>query len=221
MLLVFSVLIILAVGYAQYRNGLSSSIAMLVSVVLAGLVAFNYWEPAADAVEPILQGSALAGCEDLIVLVGIFSVALCLLRVVIFTYIAPDMIEQHGYVQLFGAGGVGFVTGYLVAGFLVCAMETLPLDERFLDFEPRGPTEMPWRRMLPPDRVWLALMHHAGSYPLNSEIVDPDAPVADRFKTFDRHGTFELRYLRYRRNNAGKEPRPYLGEFERELKEKP
>ena len=213
MLLIASIFIILIVGYFQYQNGLSSSVAMLISVLLSGLVAFNLWEPVADLLDTFLQNGALAGCEDLIALVLIFSVSLLLLRIAIFTYLAPDMIDQHGALQFFGAGAVGFITGYLVAGFFTCAMQTLPLDERFMDFEPTGDSKSTFRSVLPPDRVWLYLMRQAGAGSLSWKEDDPQGRSApDRFATFDRHGTFELRYTRYRRLSM-----PYMGEFDKEL----
>ena len=40
----------------------------------------------------------------------------------------------------------------------------------------------------------------AGAYALHGKEEDPQGPTMyDRYSTFDRHGTFELRYARYRR----------------------
>jgi hypothetical protein len=63
-------------------------------------------------------------------------------------------------------------------------------------------------------------MRHAGAYPLSGTEDNPEAESAfDRSATFDRHGTFELRYQRYRRHTASRPaPMPYQGEFDRELK---
>src|SRR5581483_384441 len=133
MLTLFTLIVIGAVGYAQYRNGLFSAFAMLIMVVLAGVVAFNFWEPLANLLDPTFQGTFLAGTEDLIALTALFCLALGLLRWGVNT-LAPAMIDYHGAVQLAGAGVVGMVTGYLVSGFLVCALQTLPLDENFLGF---------------------------------------------------------------------------------------
>jgi hypothetical protein len=215
MLTVFTVIIMFAVGYAQHRNGLFSSIAMVIQIILAGLFAFNFFEPLADALDPTVQGSFLAGTEDLLALIGLFCLALGLLRYATNT-IAPLMIDYHGYVQLIGAGIVGMFAGYLASGFLVCALETLPIDERFLGYEPRSAQESPMRSLMPPDRVWLALMRHAGAYPLRSveDAPDQDHPY-DRFRTFDRFGSYELRYLRHRRYSDQRGPIFYGGEFDK------
>lgn len=215
-IIVGTFLIMLATAWAQYRNGLSSSFAMLFMVIASGLVAFNFFEPMADGMESSFQQNALAGCEDFLALIILFSLTLGLLRWAT-NYLAPEMIEQHGTVQLFGGAAVGFVTGYFIAGFLLCAMQTLPLDERFLDFEPRVVGEKPYRSLYPSDRVWIALMRHAGSTPLAwKENAHAELPQ-DRYETFDRAGTFELRYLRYRRGSETRAPLKYQGEFDVEL----
>jgi hypothetical protein len=217
MLVPFTVLIILAVGYAQYNNGLFSAIAMAIMVVLAGLVAFNFWEPVADVLEPAVRGTFLSGTEDLLTLACLFCLALGLMRFGA-NYISPQMIEYHGAVQRVGAGVIGMATGYLVSGFILCMLETLPLHEQFLGFEPRVQGESGLRSILPSDRVWLALMRHAGAYPLNSTEDSPEQPYAyDRFRTFDRDATFELRYQRYRRYGDQRGALPYLGELDRAI----
>jgi hypothetical protein len=216
MILTATLIIMLAVAYSQYRNGLFGSCAMLVMVLLSGLVAFNLWEPVADTLDASLQNGILTGCEDMIALALLFGGALFGLRVAV-NFLCPEMIAENGKLQHFGGAAVGLVTGYLVAGFLICAMETLPLDVRFLDFEPREAGEPGWRGFLPSDRVWLASMRHAGAFPLAWKEDDGESIGADRYATFDRHGTFELRYLRYRRWSDSRGPMPYVGEFDAEM----
>jgi hypothetical protein len=190
---------------------------MLITVFISGVVAFGFWEPIADFLDPIFQNNSLAGCEDMIALTLLFSISLFALRLAI-NHLNPDLIEEHGTLQHFGGAAVGALMGYFVAGFLVCVLQTLPLDERFMDFEPRSATEPAYRSFFPGDRVWLALMRHAGAGPVSWKMDDPDAATAvDRYGTFDRNATFELRYMRYRRGFQGGPPMPYVGEFDREL----
>jgi uncharacterized membrane protein required for colicin V production len=222
MILVATILIMLICAYSQYRNGLFTSFAMLIMVFISGLIAFGFWEPIADFLDPVFQNNALSGCEDMITLTLLFSVSLFGLRLAT-NYINPDLIEEHGTLQHFGGAAVGLLTGYFVAGFLICALQTLPLDERFMDFEPRSTSEAVYRSVFPGDRVWLALMRHGGTAPVSWKMEDPDAATAlDRYSTFDRNATFELRYMRYRRGFQGGPPVTYFGEFDRELgKQKP
>ncbi len=118
---------------------------------------------------------------------------------------------------------LGLVAGYLVAGFWTCVLQTLPWHENFLGFQPRLEAESAWRTYLPPDRVWLALMRHAGAGPFTWKRIDPNAEsIYDQFSTFDPDATFELRYQRYRRYGDNRHPLPYEGELEVELrKQKP
>lgn len=214
MLIVATIVIMLAAAWAQYRNGLFTSVYLLMSVLVSGLVAFGFWEPLADMVDQGLQRNlkAIQGCEDFLVLCILFGVSLLLLRLA-HQYLVPEMIDQHGALQHFGAAAVGLITGYFVAGFLTCAMQTLPLDERFLDFEPRTATESGARSLFPPDRVWLALMRNSSQSPFGwKEDRIEGGPVV-----FDREGTFELRYLRHRRTTETRPAIPYSGEFDREL----
>jgi len=93
-------------------------------------------------------------------------------------------------VQQVGSVAVGLVSGYLLAGFLVCMLQTLPWSEKFLGFDSSvDPQGSAIRRVMPPDRVWLALMHRAGAGPFSNEGAT----------TFDPEGTYELRYARQRR----------------------
>ncbi len=217
MLLVLTVLIMFIVAYAYFREGLFTSCAMLVNVVLAGVLTFNFYEPLAGALDATLDGSFLDGYQDFVVMVGLFAIVLGLLRM--FTNnLANSLVEFSPLVQQFGGAAVGLLTGYLVAGFLVCALETLPWHKHFMDFEPRTANETELRRLLPADRVWLALMRHASAYAFAQDQDNPAAEsVYDQYPTFDRSGTFEQRYYRYRRYSDGADPQPYLGELDKDL----
>jgi hypothetical protein len=182
------------------------------------VVTFNFFEPLADLVDPLIHGTVVEGYEDFFFLVLLFSAALGFFRWAT-NNLANAQIEYPAALQQFGGAAVGLVTGYLVAGFLVCALQTLPWHESFLEFQPRKTGESEIRRLLPSDRVWLALMRHAGAYPFPRIEINEDADTPyDRYATFDRAGTFELRYLRHRRYTDTRNALPYLGEFDQSLK---
>jgi hypothetical protein len=196
MLVFLTLLIMLGVCYAYWHEGLLTACCMFINVLLAGLIAFSLFEPLADQLDPMLADSFLAGYEDCFSLILLFSVSLGLLRMVTnnlaFTTLDYPPALLHGGGVFFGA-----LTGYLVSGFLLCAFQTLPLPENFLKFDARFHPDNPTkavRRLLPPDRAWLALMHRAGLGPLSWG----EGP------TFDANGNFELRYARYRRKEGDK-----------------
>jgi hypothetical protein len=187
----FTIIIMLVAAYAFWRQGVLPAFAMAVNILLAGLIAFNFFEPIAAELDSMLAESILHGFADSLSLVVLFSLSLALLRWVANALI-HTVIEYDAIVQQFGAALFGAVSGYLVAGFLVCVAQTLPLDRNFLHFEAQvdpSAAGAKVRRFLPPDRVWLALMHRASTESLGW----------DENTSFDSDGSFELRYASERR----------------------
>jgi hypothetical protein len=208
--------VIAGVAFMQYRNGLFTAVIMILQVLLAGIVAFNFWEPIAQYLEDSIFSdfSMLLGYEDAIALTVLFSLTLLGLRWIT-NRINKAMIDFPPLAQQIGGPAAGVVSGYLVAGFLVCVMETMPLETNFLGFEPRKADEPGLRSYFPPDRVWLALMRHAGAYPFSwNEANTQSDNTYERSETFDRMGTFELRYLRYRRLPRVGPPMRYENELD-------
>lgn len=202
MLAFFTIVIMLIVAYAFYLQGVLTAFCMLVNVFLAGLAAFNLWEPIAAEMEAVFAGSFLHGFEDWICLIGLFSLVLGLLRLAT-NSIASTELEIQPLFQQGGAVVCGLLTGYLVAGFLACVLQTLPWQENFMTFDARvAETGGGARRFLPGDRVWLALMRRAS--------VGPLAPGGER--GFDPEGSFTQRYLRHRRYSETRDPLPYGGD---------
>ena len=218
MLTFFTILIMLVVAYAQFREGIFTAFTMLVNVLLAGLIAFNFWEPICNLLDSSMRDSFIDGYQDMFVLIFLFCLSLGLLRTAT-NNLANKQIAFPAVLQQFGAAGVGMLTGYLVSGFLICVLQTLPWHQNFIDFEPRNREEGGMRPYLPPDRVWLALMHYAGANGFARSADNENAESAfDRYPTFDRNGSFELRYWRYRRYSDKEGPMPYQGELDQELK---
>lgn len=189
MIVVMTFVVMIAVGYAAVREGVLTALCTLVNVVLAGVVTFNFFELLATQLESMFQNSPAAGYEDALSMFALFALTLGGLRVVT-NNLANQELDLPGRVQQVASVLVALVTGYLVAGFLVCMLQTLPLTEKFLGFEREvEPQAGGIRRLIPPDRVWLGMMHRLGARPLWQE----DST------TFDPEGTFELRYARFRR----------------------
>lgn len=216
MLFVFlTVLVMAAIAYAQFKEGVFTSFVMLVNVMIAGVVACNFFEPMADWMAEMTKGTFMQGTEDFIMLVLLFLITLVALRFAT-NNIAPNEIEYHPI--LFQAGSIlcGMATGYVLVGFFVVAMQTLPIDEHFMGFEAQVTTDPKdekvaasyqylhrgnpsdkrlnekLRDIFPPDRIWLAMMQRASYGSLgNGERSERNG--------FDPHGNFPLRYERYRR----------------------
>src|SRR5260370_8888973 len=157
---IITILNMLAVAYAEFREGIFTAFTMLVNVMLAGLIAFNFWEPLAELTDASLKESFLDGFQDLFFMIFLFCLSLGLLRAIT-NNLANRQIFFPAVPQQFGAAGVGLLTGYLVSGFLLCALQTLPWHQNFMEFEPRHRDEGNMRRFFPPDRPPLPPMHYA------------------------------------------------------------
>ncbi len=214
---ILTLVVMVIVAYCLYRNGLLSAITIFLQVLISGLIAFNYWEPLADVLDGNFQNSKLQGYEDLIVLTGLFSISLAILRFVT-NRLNPTMVNYNPMLQQIGAGFVGAITGYFVSGFICVVLQTLPAPADFLGFEPRSPQESPIRSYLPPDRVWISLMRFASANSMASEEINSTGETNyDRNRVFDAQGTFELRYSRHRRLILGRSSLPNYGDFDQEL----
>jgi len=191
----FTFLIMLGGAYAFWRQGVLPAFAMTVNILLAGLVAFNFFEPIAMQLESMLADSFLHGYEDSFCLVALFSATLAFLRWAS-NELVHTFIFYHPILQQAGAVLFGLLAGYLVAGFLTCVAQTLPANQHFLQLEPRVEVDSSGKirhRILPADRVWLALMHRASktAFEWSNEEGQPTP--------FDPDGSFELRYAHERR----------------------
>jgi hypothetical protein len=199
---IFTVLIMGIVAYAYWREGPLTAFAMCVNVVIAGLLAFNFWEPIADHLDPVFAGTFAEGIEDALAIMLIFLPVLMLLRLITNT-IANTHMEYPPILYRGGAVLFALMTGYLVSGFLVCVLQTLPVQQSFLTFElDEGGKAGPLRRVMPPDMVWLAMLH---------KVTEEKRLGGEQF---DRNCSFELRYYRYRRTDDNGKSLPYRGELE-------
>jgi len=223
MLILFTLVIVAAVTYAHFSEGFFTAGLMFCNVLIAGLVAFNFFEPLADGLQSLLGGSFLEPYADFLSLVVLFSIALGALRWAT-NSLSPTAIEYNGLLQSIGGAVFGVLTGYLAAGFLCCAVQTLPLHENFLGFNAAAAPGDLARMYMPPDRVWLSLMSRAGAYALSNETdlsppAETEVPDSNyrRNITFDKYGTFEARYARYRRYGDNRGPLPYGGELNQQM----
>lgn len=209
-----AIVIMLATAYVGFREGLFTTACMFFNVILAGIAAFNFFEPAADGLEGLLRETFLVGYEDFFCILGIFALCLVLLRVAT-NNLANHVLDYPPYPQQFGGAGVGVLAGYCTAGIFLCSLQTMPWDVNFLGFMPREKTESSLRGVFPPDRAWLSMMRYAGAHGLAWKEDRPQGETRfDRFRTFDRDASFEVRYLRYRRHMQNRPPMKYQGELD-------
>src|SRR5436305_11998949 len=121
----FTLILMFITAYAFMVEGVFGAFCMFVNVIVAGLVAFNFWEPLASYLEPNFFATVLQGYEDALCLTAVFWLTLVLLRVAT-TQFAPLELEVHPTAQRAGGALFGMLAGYLVSGFLLCVFQTLP-----------------------------------------------------------------------------------------------
>src|SRR5262245_51383569 len=116
MLTLLTVGLMLICAYVYFREGLFTAVCMCANVFLAGLLAFNFFEPLANVAEQALDKTFLQGYEDFVCLIGLFSISLGVLRSVA-NRINNEEVHYQPTLNALGAAGVALVMGYLIAGF--------------------------------------------------------------------------------------------------------
>jgi hypothetical protein len=151
------ILLIAVLGVVTWfvsSEGAWSAGVTFVSVLLAGLLAMNFFEPLA-----IILGNQLPAYDnkmDMIALIGLFGGFVFLMRLagerMAPTYVqVPALIEQGGR-WLFGLGA-----GYVSMALLLTALHTAPIPREFLGFSPERNNLL---NIAAPDRQWLAFTQY-------------------------------------------------------------
>jgi len=192
---ILTVLILLAAAGVSAWRGLFRAARFFFLILAAGFLAFNFWEPVAGGLDRLADGAPAADALSLSFLFVVFLLGLWLAA----RRIVPGDMSFPPWTKRLGGAAFGLGTGYLLAAILICILQTLPVGQRFLGYDPEKGIGLG-----SPDRVWLALVHRTSGQVLDR--MDED--------WFDADGSFILRYQRYRRLADGRsEPETNRGEF--------
>ncbi|QDV15639.1 Colicin V production protein [Gimesia panareensis] len=130
---------------------------IFVSVLLAALLAMNFFEPLATFMAGNVIGSgAWQQRWDSITLVGLFVGFVFLFREVT-VRIAPAYMQVHPLVHEIGRWGFAALTGYITMAFLLTALHTTPLPREFAGFTPERKNLF---GVVAPDRQWLGFTQY-------------------------------------------------------------
>lgn len=190
MLQLFSIVVMVLLVLGMLREGLLTAACTLFNVLFAGLSAFWGFEPLARYFDEYLRATFLEGTEDALALGILFAGVFAGLKALTGPW-SGAVIDVPVVADRVASGILGLLAGYFLAGFLVCVFHTLPWGSQHgpdHKHEPGQPGAA-LRRILPPDRVWLAMMNRA------SEV----SFARSEKHAFDEDGTFSLRYARFRR----------------------
>lgn len=124
------------------------------SVILAGLLAMNFFEPLASVMEGSIPDWRYRW--DFICLVGLFIGLVFAFRLGT-ERISPTSIDVHPLLYEVGRWGCGFLTGYVTMAFLLTAFHTAPLPREFIGFKPERANLL---GITAPDRQWLGFTQY-------------------------------------------------------------
>ena len=184
---------------ALWFQGLWSNAITLINMLLAMMLAFNYFEPLSamlDEMEP-----SFTYLWDFLALWGLFAVSFGLLRVV------TGLLSRHRvafdfWVETVGRSLLAVWIAWLFIGFICATMHTAPLGPHPLGFQPT-PTSGEFLGMAP-GRYWLAFMQSRSRGALSRPESDP-ARLSRReqdkdlnVRIFDPESKFILKYYQRR-----------------------
>jgi len=171
-------LIVLIIAWCLIREGLWGAVLLFFEVIVAGLLAMNFFEPLAALMQDNL--AFMAGYEDGVALLVVFGLTVFIFREADGMF-WPNMVRFPGIVHRAGAVVFGVLTGLAVSGFLLCAFQTLPVPSDFMGYDSE-------RKMVAGvglDRYWLAFSQRMSQKALGrseDRAFDPEAAFIDMYK---------------------------------------
>lgn len=193
-------------------EGLWGAAHTFLCVLLSGLLAMNFFEPAAGFLDGMLGN--YKNYSDVIALVGLFTAFIFGLRLGT-EHLCPTFIQLPNNFDQVGRWAFGALTGYLTMAILLTALHTAPFPREFMGFKPERAnffgmapdrqwlgftqyvTEKSFSKIIAQDRVTKELVTQAfdGKYELMG---DPSQPYPNRIWP-----SFPIRYAMRRQQGSG------------------
>ena len=203
MFFLFLFLIFLITAAALWFQGLWNIALTLINMILAMLIATNFFEPICTLIESV-GGASFTYLLDFLILWVLFAVVFGILRAF------SDMLSKKAVkfnlpVEMAGRSILAIWCGYLMVCFTAFSLQMAPLN----DSTPMGAWETPLSSSflgMAPDRQWLGFMQSRSRGALargNFSGVTHPNDQGINVETFDPNSEFPLRY-RERRENYNK-----------------
>lgn len=176
--MILSLLVIavsLGLGYIWLSRGFFSALLNLICVIVAGAIAFGFWEPlsqmlASSAPMKGLFGFVGSGAWAIGLLLP-FAVSLALLRTVTDTIVRANT-KVPNIVDMVGGAACGLASGVIIMGFVVIGGSFARLPTNVFGFQPvdvdRGNVVRTQKLLLPADKLVVAMYTHLSAGPLRS-----------------------------------------------------
>jgi colicin V production protein len=168
--------------YCVSTEGLWGAVHTFLCVLLAGLIAMNFFEPLAG----FLDGTAprYRNYMDILALLGLFIGLTFALRLGS-EHLTPVYIGLPATLDQVGKWAFGAATGYLTMAILLTALHTAPFPREFLGFKPERNNFFG----MAPDRQWLGFVQYVTEKPF-ARIIGQD-PDTKQFVTHAFDGKYE------------------------------
>lgn len=190
MLTILLLLIFIGVTAGLWFQGLWNNAITLMNVLLAGLIATNWYEPIATLA--IEQEASYTYLYDVVFLWLLFAISFSLLRV--FTdMLSSDRVKFIPPVELAGRSILAVLAAYLFICFTVFTIHTAPLQANAF----RGAFQTPDSAtflIFQPGRQWASLVRTASG-----------GGLSNGDNQFDPNGEFAHKYFQRRKNFEGVE----------------
>ena len=126
--------LICGIAFFQAIQGLFSALIMTILTIISALAAFGYFKPLAIALYPHQPAHADGGA-----LIAVVVITLLVLRLIFDKLIGGNVILGL-WADRIGGGVLGLITGMIMVGTLVIAMQLLPFGEKVITFQPYDDT---------------------------------------------------------------------------------
>jgi hypothetical protein len=185
--------VLVIVTWCVASEGTWGAATVFLSVLFAGLVTMNCFEPLAALLEGSLPG--IAGYCDLLAYLGLFTGFVFAFRLA-GEYLMPTYIDVHGGLHNSVRWLLAVATGYLVVAILMTSLHTAPLPRSFFGFDP-GPSRKTFFG-IGPDIQWLAFNQYISQRSLSASGRPFDAVAFERIpgqpETLTTFSSFPIRY---------------------------
>ncbi|MBM4089969.1 MAG: hypothetical protein FJ276_11195 [Planctomycetes bacterium] len=196
MLNLILLLIFVLIAFVLWFQGLWSNVVTLINLLIAMMLAFNYFEPLATLLENQNMRS-YTYLWDFLILWGVFVLSYGLLRAAT-DFVSRKRVVFNFWVEKIGSGVVAAWVAWLFIGFTCASLHTAPLGPHPMGFQ-KTPTSAEFLGFSP-GRYWLAFMQSRsrGAFSRGESDGTKRSPLEKdkdvNARIFDPESTFILRY---------------------------
>jgi len=190
------------VAAAIWFQGFWSAAVTFVNLLLAALIATNFFEPVADLTESF-GAASWTYLLDFVFLWLLFFLAFAILRAIT-DFISQTQVKFDLPIEMAGRSVFAVLSGWLFTCFLAFTLQMAPLS----DEKPLGAWSTPTSNTFiftAPDRLWLRFMFDRSRGALARGHFSSQSHPADQalnVETFDPKGEFALKYHERRKKYA-------------------